>query len=534
MSSEFVACFAEFCRAAALYLRDDRSQPIYTPINEISFLSFAIAETCLIHPHRAELREQGYAVKQNLVRAALAGCDAIWSVDPTARILHTDPLIHIEPADASAELAAEAALVKTFQFQALDMLCGRLEPQLGGAARYVDVIGINHYHSSQWEYPTHRGLQWHLRDPRRRPLHGLLRESYERYRRPLLIAETSHVGCGRGDWIGEIADEVCIALGQGLPIAGICLYPVLDRPDWEDPCHWHRSGLWDVAEHTADLQRQLAVDYARALGAAQSRVRAALSFHLSPLDKESAMPAIVVFSHLRWDFVFQRPQQLMVRLAQHYRIYFVEEPVFADGPAYCGHYSPSPGISVVKPHTPVHAPGFHDDQIAQLQPLLAEFFADVDLDDCVLWLYTPMALPLIAGFRYETLVYDCMDELRAFRHAPPQLAQREKALLEIADVVFTGGPSLYESRRERHGNVHCFPSSVDPAHFGRAQEPGLDHPAQAAIAHPRLGFFGVIDERFDVELITRMADTHPHWQLCLVGPVVKIDPAMLPRQRSLF
>lgn len=533
LSEDFVGRFTEFCAAAAAYLADEEPSPIYTPINEISFLSFAIAETGLIYPHCGELREQGFEIKKNLVRAAIAGCDAIRSITPGAKMLHADPLIHIEPADSSAELAIQAALIKTFQFQALDMLCGHLEPQLGGAPRYLDIVGVNHYHSSQWEHPTQGRLHWHLRDSRRQPLHRLLLESYERYRRPLLIAETSHVGSGRGEWINEISEEVHHAWRIGLPIAGICLYPILDRPDWEDPNHWHRSGLWDVADADRPLQRRLAVTYARELSAAQIRLRAAHSAHLPPNTKEFAMPAIIVFSHLRWDFVFQRPQQLMVRLAQHFRIYFVEEPVFTEGHAYSVHYSPHPGICVIKPHTSSRSPGFHDDQISHLQPLLTEFFAEVDTAECLLWLYTPMALPLVTEFFYKTLIYDCMDELRAFKNAPAQLEQRENALLEMADVVFTGGPSLYESRRHLHDNVHCFPSSVDADHFAQAQNPDLDHPEQKDIPHPRLGFFGVIDERFDIPLLTEMADSHPHWQLCVVGPVVKVDPAQLPQRANI-
>jgi glycosyltransferase involved in cell wall biosynthesis len=144
-----------------------------------------------------------------------------------------------------------------------------------------------------------------------------------------------------------------------------------------------------------------------------------------------------------------------------------------------------------------------------------------------------MALPLLQSFEPSLVVYDCMDELAAFRNAPKQLLQRESALLNIADLCFTGGPSLYNSKKDRHANAHCFSSSVDAKHFQKALDREYSHPDQANIAHPRLGFYGVIDERFDTELIREMAAARPDWQIVLVGPVVKIDPAHLPQAANI-
>ncbi|HEX8406303.1 MAG TPA: NAD(P)-binding protein, partial [Duganella sp.] len=243
------------------------------------------------------------------------------------------------------------------------------------------------------------------------------------------------------------------------------------------------------------------------------------------------MKTIIVFCHLRWDFVYQRPQQLLSRLAQHYNIAFVEEPVFHDGESFLHSSSPAPNVTVYRPHTPVHAAGFHDDQIPLLQPLLAELSKGDDAP--IVWFYTPMALPLLPALHASLVVYDCMDELSAFKNPPKQLLQRETALLKLADLVFTGGPSLYEAKRTRHDNAHCFPSSVDAAHFHRALDRADSHPLQANIAGPRLGYYGVIDERFDTDLIAALADAHPEWQLVLVGPVVKIDPAALPQRANI-
>lgn len=245
----------------------------------------------------------------------------------------------------------------------------------------------------------------------------------------------------------------------------------------------------------------------------------------------ATLPTMIVFCHLRWDFVYQRPQQLLSRLAEHYRILVVEEPVFHDGAAFLKSYSPLPNLTVLQPHTPVHARGFHDDQIPLLQPLLAKLVSAADAP--VVWFYTPMALPLLNTVHPSAVVYDCMDELSAFRNAPKQLLQRESALLNIADVVFTGGPSLYEVKRERHANAHCFPSSVDLKHFSQALERSKAHPSQLQLRIPRFGYYGVIDERFDIGLLRAVADARPEWELVIVGPVVKIDEAALPRNANI-
>ena len=243
------------------------------------------------------------------------------------------------------------------------------------------------------------------------------------------------------------------------------------------------------------------------------------------------MPTIIVFCHLRWDFVYQRPQQLLSRLAQHYRVLFVEEPVYDDAGSYIEQSSPAPNVTVCRPHTPLRTAGFHDDQIPLLQPMLATLIAPGEQP--IVWFYTPMALPLLQELRPSLVVYDCMDELAAFKNPPKQLLQRETALLNLADLVFAGGPSLYEAKRERHANAHCFPSSVDVGHFKRALARSCSHVDQNSLARPRLGFYGVIDERFDTELIAELADARPDWQVVLVGPVLKIDQASLPRRPNI-
>ena len=245
------------------------------------------------------------------------------------------------------------------------------------------------------------------------------------------------------------------------------------------------------------------------------------------------MDTVIVFSHLRWNFVFQRPQQLLSRIAQHQKIIFFEEPLYTEHEAYIDISEPLPNLQVWRPHTPSHALGFHDEQLPYLKPLLAEGIRTARLGDYVVWFYTPMALPLAQSLTPKAIIYDCMDELSAFLNAPRQLLQRETALLKVADLVFTGGPSLYEAKKDRSKHVYCFPSSVDAAHFAKGQAGQPEAQEQAELPHPRLGFFGVIDERVDLALIDALAVQKPAWQIMLVGPVVKIDPAQLPQRPNI-
>ena len=246
---------------------------------------------------------------------------------------------------------------------------------------------------------------------------------------------------------------------------------------------------------------------------------------------------IVVFSHLRWNFVYQRPQHLLSRLAAKHPVVFVEEPELdPDGPARWERSGPHPNLTVYRPRTPLGAPGFHADQLPVLGPLLTQLAEELGDTNVLAWLYTPMALPLVEALGPEAVVYDCMDELSLFLGAPPELLSYEAALLERADVMFTGGPSLFRAKQSRHPNVHCFSSSVDAAHFrltGNDGHPVSEAEDQADLPRPRLGYYGVIDERLDLEIVDRLAEAHADWQIVLVGPVVKIDPERLPRRPNI-
>jgi len=251
------------------------------------------------------------------------------------------------------------------------------------------------------------------------------------------------------------------------------------------------------------------------------------------------MRHLIVFCHLRWDFVHQRPQHLLTRLARHFHITLVEEPVFSEGRARLSISEPVPSLEVLQPLTPHQGAGFADDQMETISELLSQHLKTRNVHDCVAWFYTPMALPLLQTLRPSAVVYDCMDELSAFKNAPAQLTQREAKLMLCADVVFTGGPSLYEAKRHRHENVLCLPSAVDAVHYAprhaRSDADALRQAQQLQgdVPHSRLGFFGVIDERLDLQLIEHISRARPDWQLVLVGPVVKISLEDLPRAPNI-
>ncbi len=242
-------------------------------------------------------------------------------------------------------------------------------------------------------------------------------------------------------------------------------------------------------------------------------------------------PDLLCLSHLRWDFVYQRPQHLLSRCARRRRVFFVEEPVPTAG-AHGLEISPrGDNLFVVVPRVPE---GLHGAELEAVQQgLLDRLISERNIRHYSLWYYSPMAIGFARHLRPRATVYDCMDELTGFHGAPPQLRLREQELLHRADLVFTGGQSLHDARRDRHASVHLFPSSIDAPHFARARE-GLPEPAdQADIPGPRLGYFGVIDERMDLELLAGLADARPDWHIVMVGPVVKIDPATLPRRPNL-
>jgi UDP-galactopyranose mutase len=253
----------------------------------------------------------------------------------------------------------------------------------------------------------------------------------------------------------------------------------------------------------------------------------------SSLPSRDLEPAVFCFSHLRWHFVTQRPQHLMTRCATKRNVFFWEEPYWdADD---CGDGTPTlelmhegPNLLVLRPHLPRAG-----DADEMLRGLLRDFRRERRVTRYVSWYYTPMMLSFTDEMRAEATVYDCMDELSGFLGAPVELEVRERELFAEADVVFTGGMSLYEAKRKQHDNVHPFPSSIDVEHFASAEGVAEEPRDQADVPHPRVGFFGVLDERLDLALLRDVARLQPTMHFVLLGPVVKIDLAALPREENI-
>ncbi|KLK92154.1 glycosyl transferase [Microvirga vignae] len=252
----------------------------------------------------------------------------------------------------------------------------------------------------------------------------------------------------------------------------------------------------------------------------------------SPYQASSEKPLLVCFSHLRWDFVWQRPQHLLSRATKHYDVLILEEPMFKAGIKPHMDVSTRPqGVTIAVPMLPEGLS--QEDIIAEQHDLIEGLIGRESNGSRVFWYYTPMAMAFTSDFECDLCIYDNMDELSLFRGASQQLLDLEGALFSRCDLVFTGGMSLYEAKKNRHRSVHGFPSSIDFNHFSQARSIHQEPEDQAHIPHPRLGFFGVVDERMDIDLLAEVADRRPDWQFIMIGPVVKIDPATLPQRSNI-
>ncbi|HEX3676287.1 MAG TPA: glycosyltransferase family 1 protein [Sphingomicrobium sp.] len=256
-------------------------------------------------------------------------------------------------------------------------------------------------------------------------------------------------------------------------------------------------------------------------------------------EAESSVPdsepaTLICFSHLRWNFVFQRPQHLMSRFSGEMNVIFWEEPIdiapYETAFLQVRHAEDSRNVLIIVPHLPEGIP--EDAREATLKRLLDAHLASHH-GQIIAWYYTPMMLPFSRHLEPAVTVFDAMDELSKFKFAPAKLLDLEQELIERADIVFTGGSSLYEAKKDRHPNVHCFASSVDRVHFLKARARQFDPADQEELPKPRLGFYGVIDERFDTELLANVAEMRPDWSFVMVGPVVKISADDLPKRPNI-
>jgi hypothetical protein len=275
----FTRRFVALCREFVRFYRTVNATEtlIITPINEVSFLSWLGGEVGGTSPFAVRM---GWDVKYALMRAYIAGIAALKEEDPSVRILTTEPLVQIvPPVNATEQEIAETAIVHEYQYQAMDMLSGRMCPELGGSPDYLDILGFNFYYNNQWVLGFRELLSWTNKpeDPRWLPFSAIMREAWQRYKRPVVLSETSHPGIDRPLWISYIAEECAVLLQQDIPLWGVCLYPVIDRPDWDNLSYWHRSGLWDAELQEDELPRRvLHQPYADALLKAQAIVEPAL------------------------------------------------------------------------------------------------------------------------------------------------------------------------------------------------------------------------------------------------------------------
>jgi hypothetical protein len=570
LDDALIGRFARYARAVAEVLaplHDD--PPVYNLINEIGFLAWAAGETPLMHPYRRDLLDgapagtegSGYAIKRRLVRAVLAGIEAVRAVDPRARFLHVEPVVHCVAPPGRPDLEPLAARVAGYQWQAWDLIAGRAEPALGGSPEALDLVGVNHYHSGQWEVGTERRLWWHRRDPRRRPLADLLADTWRRYRRPLVVAETGHVGAGRAAWLHDVASGVERARSAGVPVGGICLYPLIDRTDWEDAGQWHHSGLWSVAGNapnplrscsaanatssplqgcsangeSADRRagrRLVSREYADALGAWQGRL---------PATGREDRPCLLVFAERRWDGLRGRLQQLLPHLADRWRVIVVEplRALAADEPEPTARRleraAHAPGVEVLSLRLPAGAACGAAAPAELGAPALQALLESEAIESPCVWFTDAAALPWLGDLEPAAVVYDCQAD------AGPNGAAsvHEAGLLALADLVLTHAPSLHERLGERHPNVHRLPAAVDAGRFDAAALDDDSEEAEAAralhgaIGTPRVGYCGRIDARIDLGLVAALAARRPEMHVVMVGPV---DPALvadLPRAPNL-
>ena len=248
---QFVSSLAHYRAAFAEWLANEINGPgWFVPINEISFFSWAAGEEGSMFPF---ITGRGFELKAQLVRAAIETMEAIWAVEPRSRFVHVDPIIHVLASATHPEEKGPAEAYRLSQYQAWDMLGGRVWPELGGQDKYLDLIGVNFYPQNQWFYDI-KGFRrvrnftyLSRRHPLYRPLREMLEEVYQRYRRPMFIAETGAEDRARASWLRYVCREACAAIDHGVPLHGVCLYPILNHPGWADDRHCH-NGLWDYAD----------------------------------------------------------------------------------------------------------------------------------------------------------------------------------------------------------------------------------------------------------------------------------------------
>jgi beta-glucosidase/6-phospho-beta-glucosidase/beta-galactosidase/glycosyltransferase involved in cell wall biosynthesis len=477
-------------------------------------------------------------------------------------------------------------------FTELDLEWLRLHPQA------PDVIGLDYYAHSDWQLERGPKGMSQRRASAPAGLRGVARAYHERYGLPMIVSETSIEGkpVAREGWLAQIVRDIRRLREEHVPLVGLVWWPLFDHLDWDGALthrigKLHEVGLFKLArrpdgvlqrirtplattfaelaqrgdEAVGELDRtRLAVptealeemaaplpaprlresaerpELGEVSGAAAAPLVAAAPAVRPP--RAAAAYGVVVFSHLRWGFVWQRPQQLLSRFAKEHPVLFVEEPVFdlPDGQTpRVELHRVMPNVTVACPHGPIawsRSPGLPADLRRLTQEAIERSHPDGELAAPVLWYYSPLAASWSLGwFEHRAVVYDCMDELSQFAGAPAQLREHEQRLLQHADVVFAGGYELWTKKRDVHENAHFFGCGVEFEHFAQAGDPATPIPPDIDfMQRPIVGWFGVVDERVDHHLVAEMARLRPDWSFAMIGPIVKIDPNLLSHAPNVF
>ena len=452
-----------------------------------------------------------------------------------------------------------------------------------------DILGIDYYPNSEWQLEKNGDGIHQRRSETPLGLYGIAKAYYNRYGLPLMLTETSADGhpINREIWLEQTVEDCHRLREDGIPMNGFFWWPMIDQVDW-DGALTHRVGkIHDVgiynlkrqadgtlSRHATPLVRQFAkiIRDADSVGKLQHIILPAETEEQGPpigveipvdapaekkngdgrhqktpasaelLTKQTDRYGIVVFSHLRWGFVWQRPQQFLSRFAKKHKVLFVEEPVFDLGigaDPRLDFHKVMPNVTVICPH--LDSGWERNRELPSLLRRLTREGIDAmndqgEFDRPLLWYYSPMDSAWSLGyFENRGVVYDCMDELSQFTGAPRSLVDNEARLMRYADVVFTGGFELCEKKRTQHSNVHPFGCGVDFEHFSKASDPNTRIPPDIDfMGRPIIGWFGVVDERVDYALVGEMARLRPSWSFAMVGPVVKVDPNLLPHAPNLF
>ena len=562
------------------------------PINEPLITALFSGDVGLWPPHGTSLATYT-VVLSRLAQGLTRSIRALRDTMPGVEIVLCDALEYAS-ADPTTERTASPELLRSMQENValrndrrhvvLDLITGRVDAEhrlylwliknglsvmdLNWFLRNpieIDLLGLDYYTHSEMElYPC--GEQFRQRVPAQ--LAGLkktARDYWERYRVPLMITETSCCGpdSRRREWLDFTVNDIRTLRAEGIPVVGYTWWPLLDHLDWDGAMlhqigKIHEVGIYRLERHQGELRRvptalvgayrDLVQGGDEAAGelkpeAPARRAKTDLSSKKKNTMRTPLDYPIIVHCHLRWEGVWQRPQQFISRLGKNHRILFVEGPTLFEGdggPRYELLPAPDfPNITLMQTHFPrgrfqdgawVDAERLRLLHEALSGPLAGQF------DSPVQWFYDPMAVVSFAGQLGErAVVYDCMDELAQFRFAPPELIHRERDLLQRADVVFTGGRKLWESKTRFNANCHFYGCGVELQHFGKARSNETAVPTDLDfVPRPILGFFGVVDERMDYELIAKLSDANPEWSIVMIGPVVKVDPNSLPVRPNIF